>query len=105
MRTNPREMQPQDPQNPAPPSSSHGTPSPKPSKGKRKLNDRNSKKPSSSVQKKVKAEKYKHSCLKPRDKVLCNDLLFIYQNNVYLSSITGPAATMRLHNINKHSKT
>uniref|UniRef100_M4C9A3 Transcription initiation factor IIF subunit alpha n=1 Tax=Brassica campestris TaxID=3711 RepID=M4C9A3_BRACM len=45
------------PPKPTPPSSSRGTPSAKPSKGKRKLNDGDSKKPSgSSVQKKVKTE-------------------------------------------------
>ncbi|KAJ0264858.1 Transcription initiation factor IIF subunit alpha [Hirschfeldia incana] len=40
----------------APPSSSRGTPSAKPSNGKRKLNDGDSKTPSSSVHKRVKAE-------------------------------------------------
>ncbi|ESQ38193.1 hypothetical protein EUTSA_v10028564mg [Eutrema salsugineum] len=44
------------PPKPAPSVSSRGTPSAKPSKGKRKLNDGDAKKPSSSVQKKVKTE-------------------------------------------------
>ncbi|KAJ4876366.1 transcription activator [Raphanus sativus] len=44
------------PSKPAPPSSSRGTPTAKPSLGKRKLNDGDSKTPSSSVHKRVKAE-------------------------------------------------
>ncbi|CAH8387957.1 unnamed protein product [Eruca vesicaria subsp. sativa] len=46
------------PAKPAPSSSSRGTPSSKPSNGKRKLNDADLKKPSSSVHKKVKAENF-----------------------------------------------
>ncbi|KAL0712861.1 hypothetical protein Bca4012_019839 [Brassica carinata] len=48
----------------APPSSSRGTPSEKPSKGKRKLNDGDSKTPSSSVQKKVKVGNESKSSMK-----------------------------------------
>lgn len=44
------------PAKPTPSGPSRGTPPAKPSKGKRKLNDGDSKKPSSSVQKKVKTE-------------------------------------------------
>ncbi|CAN8308362.1 unnamed protein product [Cochlearia groenlandica] len=52
------------PPKPAPSVSSRGTPSAKPSKGKRKLNDGDSKKPSSSVQKKPKTENESKSAVK-----------------------------------------
>ncbi|AEE83155.2 Transcription initiation factor IIF alpha subunit [Arabidopsis thaliana x Arabidopsis arenosa] len=52
------------PAKPAPSGPPRGTPPAKPSKGKRKLNDGDSKKPSSSVQKKVKTENDPKSSLK-----------------------------------------